>query len=128
MHPRLIASPLKPFPVRACGAFSHTIGFCLYLCVDPPLSFCLSHPCLLSLAVDGLDEDNCVLVLLRDIDSERDGYPGIEPLQESVRITVRIAGLLFQPTSRKTTRVLNIANVDFHLPIQPAPVVNWASR
>lgn len=83
-------------------------------------------------AVDGLDEDGCILVCSRSL-RESDGIP-IPPITQDndngkvVRANIHISGYELTPMGTDVTRVRFIFNIDPQLPFLPSPLINWSSR
>lgn len=83
-------------------------------------------------AVDGLDEDDCILVASRSlqrednvqIHSEITGSLG----KRTVNANVQFAGYELVPVTPSVTRVRCIFNADPQLSIVPMPLINWSSR
>eukprot|EP00188_Purpureofilum_apyrenoidigerum_P000519 Plantae.Rhodophyta-Purpureofilum_apyrenoidigerum.ctg12292.p1 GENE.Plantae.Rhodophyta-Purpureofilum_apyrenoidigerum.ctg12292~~Plantae.Rhodophyta-Purpureofilum_apyrenoidigerum.ctg12292.p1 ORF type:complete len:329 (+),score=61.30 Plantae.Rhodophyta-Purpureofilum_apyrenoidigerum.ctg12292:336-1322(+) len=79
-------------------------------------------------AVNGFDEDDCLLVCFRDADTKRDAFEQPSPFTDTVKMSVSIAGLLFEPISATRTRVVNIASVDPCVAAVPTTLINWVAR
>lgn len=78
-------------------------------------------------AVDGLDEDNCILVYSRSLkDSDNIKSPEVSP--KVVRANILFSGYELKPDTPSTTHVRFIFNVDPLLPYVPPALINWASR
>mmetsp|Transcript_9033 Transcript_9033/g.27151 ORF Transcript_9033/g.27151 Transcript_9033/m.27151 type:complete len:347 (+) Transcript_9033:88-1128(+) len=88
---------------------------------------------ILGYAVDGFDEDNCLLLFFRslrpdDIDNEGNVIELPEKPPRSVRIDLNIAGMKFVPAGKNATKMTLICNLDPKIASVPAPLVNWATR
>ncbi len=78
-------------------------------------------------AVDGLDEDGCVLVYSRSL-KDTDGIPVPKVSAKAVRANILFSGYELRPDTPSTTHVRFIFNVDPLLPYIPPALINWASR
>jgi hypothetical protein len=82
--------------------------------------------CLYVRAIDDLDEDGCVLVLLRSFEEPAPiARPDLEP--RTTRVNVKFGALEFFPTAQKRTRIRAIALVDPKLSILPVWLINWVA-
>jgi len=78
----------------------------------------------LGFAVDGLDEDDAILVHMKTID-KFDGVPLPTAPADVVRIDVHYGGFMFCPITEQKTRVTFCGNVDPKISFIPAWAMNW---
>eukprot|EP00188_Purpureofilum_apyrenoidigerum_P001157 Plantae.Rhodophyta-Purpureofilum_apyrenoidigerum.ctg16119.p1 GENE.Plantae.Rhodophyta-Purpureofilum_apyrenoidigerum.ctg16119~~Plantae.Rhodophyta-Purpureofilum_apyrenoidigerum.ctg16119.p1 ORF type:complete len:347 (+),score=52.82 Plantae.Rhodophyta-Purpureofilum_apyrenoidigerum.ctg16119:66-1106(+) len=88
---------------------------------------------LIGYAVDGFDEDNCMLLFFRSLqpdDTDRDGTAIGLPQKpsRSVRIDLKIAGMKFVPVGRNATKITLVCNLDPKIASVPVSLTNWATR
>jgi hypothetical protein len=83
--------------------------------------------CLYARAIDGLDEDGCVLVLLNSFDDGVDGVaqPDLEP--RTTRVSLKFGTVELFPTAQGRTRVRVIALVDPKINVLPGWLINWVA-
>jgi hypothetical protein len=83
--------------------------------------------CLYARAIDGLDEDGCVLVLLHSFEDGDGGiaHPDLE--SRTTRIAVKFGALELFPTAQGRTRVRAIALVDPKIHVLPGWLINWVA-
>jgi len=83
-------------------------------------------------AVDGLDEDDCMLIYSRDLADVPDRLgPYRDRLDAKSKETVRgsmTAAFLYKPLTASTTKMTFIAKVDPTLPYVPVPLMNWFGK
>lgn len=83
-------------------------------------------------AVDGLDEDDCIIVASRSLrdDDKVEIPPEIAAAtgKRTVEAQVHFSGYELVPVTPSVTRVRCIFNADPKLAILPTPLINWASR
>eukprot|EP00292_Cryptomonas_paramecium_P013731 CAMPEP_0113670622 /NCGR_PEP_ID=MMETSP0038_2-20120614/5243_1 /TAXON_ID=2898 /ORGANISM="Cryptomonas paramecium" /LENGTH=227 /DNA_ID=CAMNT_0000586667 /DNA_START=1 /DNA_END=681 /DNA_ORIENTATION=+ /assembly_acc=CAM_ASM_000170 len=68
--------------------------------------------CIYARAIDGLDEDGCVLVLLRTFADGEDGVAHPKPEPRTTRVAVKFGACELVPTAQGKTRVRFLAHVD----------------
>lgn len=78
-------------------------------------------------ACDGLDEDECVVVVSRSI-KPKDEIEVPDSETRVVRVEMHVSGFELIPYSEGVTRATFLYNVDPHLQYIPTGLINWAAR
>eukprot|EP00286_Rhodomonas_abbreviata_P028443 CAMPEP_0181298692 /NCGR_PEP_ID=MMETSP1101-20121128/5922_1 /TAXON_ID=46948 /ORGANISM="Rhodomonas abbreviata, Strain Caron Lab Isolate" /LENGTH=344 /DNA_ID=CAMNT_0023403739 /DNA_START=1 /DNA_END=1035 /DNA_ORIENTATION=+ len=81
--------------------------------------------CLHGTAIDGLDEDGCVLVLIRGHEEGVHGVEHPELKPRTTRMEIKYAAVKLIPLPDGRTRVRAVGSVDPKLQVLPAWLINW---
>ena len=76
-------------------------------------------------AIDGLDEDGCVLVLMRSFEDGGGDVTHPKPEARTTRITMKFGAIELFPTAQGRTRVRAIALLDPQIHVLPGWLINW---
>ncbi|KAA8491557.1 hypothetical protein FVE85_2572 [Porphyridium purpureum] len=88
----------------------------------------------LGYAVDGLDEDECMMIVCRDMDYDVDvnakgqKFAKVPVPKGAVPMRAELIGWQFVPIEPTLTTVRLVAHVDLNLSFVPSAFVNWASK
>ena len=96
--------------------------------IKSPLPAIFSHrdSCVYGRAIDGLDEDGCVLLLIRSLE-EMEGvtFPEVKP--KTVRIDIKYAAVKLIPINNNKTKVVAAGSVDPKIHKLPSWLINWVA-
>ncbi len=81
--------------------------------------------CMYARAIDGLDEDGCVLVLMRSFEDGEGDVTHPKPEARTTRITMKFGAIELFPTAQGRTRVRAIALLDPKIHVLPGWLINW---
>mmetsp|Transcript_21105 Transcript_21105/g.50103 ORF Transcript_21105/g.50103 Transcript_21105/m.50103 type:complete len:349 (+) Transcript_21105:2-1048(+) len=92
-----------------------------------PAALVIHHrdACIRGRAIDGLDEDDCVLILIQDSDETRDAVPHPALLPRTTRIAITHATVKLEPLPGGGTRVIAGGAVDPFIKRMPPWLINW---
>jgi hypothetical protein len=84
--------------------------------------------CMYGRAIDGLDEDGCVLVLMKSFEGTAE-CGAVEPPPEArtTRIAMKFGAIELFPIAKGRTRIRAIALLDPKIRVLPAWLLNWVS-
>ena len=83
--------------------------------------------CMYARAIDGLDEDGCVLVLMRSFEEGDGGVAQPAPEPRTTRISMKFGAIELFPVAQGRTRVRAIALLDPKIRVLPAWLINWVT-
>ena len=83
--------------------------------------------CMYARAIDGLDEDGCVLVLMKSFDDGEGGVTEPPPEARTTRIAMKFGAVELFPIAQGRTRIRAIALLDPKINVIPAWLLNWIS-
>jgi hypothetical protein len=81
--------------------------------------------CMYARAIDGLDEDGCVLVLMRSFEDGEGDVTQPKSEARTTRITMKFGAIELFPTAQGRTRVRAIALLDPKIHVLPGWLINW---